>query len=139
MCNQYYYFAEKRFRFFVEWDPNALTQTDIDGLPLYDVIASPIIQGFQMTFEAGIKYFPTKKGITLLFRKSNYNSTPFVKACIHFGEEQVMKMIEDTLAHCYASSDNTPPLNIAEALTTASIGKDIHDCFDIENVYQFYF
>ena len=37
LCNQYYYFAEKRFRFFVEWDPNALTQTDIDGLPLYDV------------------------------------------------------------------------------------------------------
>jgi hypothetical protein len=31
-----YYFAEKRFRFFVEWDPSVLTRYDEDGLlPLH--------------------------------------------------------------------------------------------------------
>ena len=33
------YFAKKRFRFLVEWDPNALTQTDECGdLPLHDAV-----------------------------------------------------------------------------------------------------
>ena len=46
-----------------------------------------------------------------------------------FGEEQVMKMIEDTFIRCYSSSDDTPPLNVVEALMTAAVDEDIHlDC-----------
>ena len=40
-----------------------------------------------------------------------------------------MKMIEETLICCYSFPDNTPPLNVVEALMTAAIDEDIHlDC-----------
>jgi hypothetical protein len=97
-------------------------------LPLYDALEykSFNIQGFQMVVEAGIKYFSKKKGITLLFRKPNYDSTPFVKACEKFGKEQVKMMIEDTCIRCYSSSDDTP---VVEALMTAAVDENIHlDC-----------
>ncbi|OEU08103.1 hypothetical protein FRACYDRAFT_250326 [Fragilariopsis cylindrus CCMP1102] len=119
------YFAEKRFRFMVEWDPSALTQTNEYGqLPIRCAFSS--IQGFRSVFEAGIHYYPKKKGISLLFRKSNKYSIPFVKACMKYGKEQVMKTIKDTFVRCYSSSDDTPPLNVVDALMTAAIDKDIH-------------
>ncbi|OEU11298.1 hypothetical protein FRACYDRAFT_246412 [Fragilariopsis cylindrus CCMP1102] len=87
--------------------------------PLYDALKSSNIQGFKMVFEAGINFFPKKKGMTLLFRnKTNYNSTPFVQACMKFGEAQVKMMIEDTFIRCYSSSDDTP---VVEALMTAAV------------------
>ena len=56
--------------------------------------------------------------------------TPFQYACRRFfGEEQVIKMIEDTFIRCYSSSDDTPPLNVVDALMTAAIDEGIHlDC-----------
>jgi hypothetical protein len=76
------YFPEKRFRFLVEWDLNALLHPNQYGqIPLYDSIDYGNIQNFQMTFEAGIKYFPKKKGIHILFRKTNRGMTPLQKAC----------------------------------------------------------
>jgi hypothetical protein len=129
--SNYHNFAEKRFRFLVEWDPIKLTQTDEDGwLPIHHTVKyHSTIQGFQFVFEYGIRYLPKKKGITLLFRKTNNDSTPFVKACMKFGEEQVMKIIEDTYIRCYSSADDTPPLNVVEALMTAAIDDYVHlDC-----------
>jgi hypothetical protein len=125
------HFAEKRFRFLVEWDPSTLLHPDqIGELPLHHVIVSPIMQGFQMTFEAGIKYFPKKKGICLLFKENNHGKyTPFQYACGHFGHEKVMEVVEDTLAHYSSSSDDTPPLHVVNALMTAAIDENIHlDC-----------
>jgi hypothetical protein len=49
----------------VEWDPNALTQTGGFGeLPRHDAAYndSSIRRSYQLVFEAGIKYFPKKKG-----------------------------------------------------------------------------
>ena len=90
---------------------------------------SSTIRGFKHVFEAGIRYYPRKGGIGLLFRKNNIRYTPFYLACGNFGHEQVMEVVEDTIAHCYASSDNTPPLNIEEALLSAVIDENIHlDC-----------
>jgi hypothetical protein len=126
------YFADKRFRFLVEWDPNALIQTSEDGwVPLY--YSSTHIQGFQLVFEYGIRYFPKKKGIHLLFRKNDNcdDWTPFNLACFNYGHEHVMEVVEDTLARYYTSSDSTPPLNIEEALITAAIDENIH----IDGVY----
>jgi hypothetical protein len=132
------YFPEKRFRFLLEWDPIKLTQSERGGgIPLLYAACSNIhsirgfysIRGFQLVFEYGIRYFPKKKGINLLFRKNSSGNTPFIGACYFYGYEQVMKIIEDTLIRCYSSSDDTPPLNIEEALMTAAIDKDIHlDC-----------
>ena len=91
---QRYYPAEKRFRFLVEWDPNALTQTDEDGdLPLHDAvfsIAYPIRRLYQHVFEAGIQYFPKKKGIHLFFHKDRNDDTPFQGACKKFGYKEVI-------------------------------------------------
>ncbi|OEU18796.1 hypothetical protein FRACYDRAFT_237076 [Fragilariopsis cylindrus CCMP1102] len=124
------YFAEKRCCFLVEWDPSALTKTDRFGqLPIHFAAELSSIRGFELVFEYGIRYYPKKKGISLLFRKSNNDFIPFVEACMKFGEEQVMKMIEDTFIRCYSSSDDTPPLNVVEALMTAAVDEDIHlDC-----------
>ena len=132
LCGQYYFFAEKRLRFLVEWDPNALLHpTETGWLPIHSAAWRPSssTQRFQLVFEYGIRYFPKKKGLSLLFKKNDYDNTPFQFACIKFGDEKVMEVVEDTLAHWYASSDNTPPLDIEEALLSAAINENIHlDC-----------
>ncbi|OEU11348.1 hypothetical protein FRACYDRAFT_245680 [Fragilariopsis cylindrus CCMP1102] len=111
------YFAEKRLRFLVEWDPNALTQTDIFG----QRVNAPTIQGFQFVFEYGIRYFPNKKGISLLFHKPNSLLTTFRYACGKFDYNDVMNVIEDTLAR-YSST----PINSADAVLSAAIDETVH-------------
>jgi hypothetical protein len=75
-------FAGKQFRFLVEWDPTALTRTDECGCgPLHFAAQSSSIQGFQLAFDAGIRYYPNKKGINLLFKRYIDNRTPFLIAC----------------------------------------------------------
>ena len=155
LCGQYYFFAEKRLRFLVEWDPNALLHPTEDGcLPIHCAaenshansrVGAKInfsIQRFQLIFEYGIRYFPKKTGLSLLFKKTNYDSTtwkyllfkktdydrtswtPFQCACQEFGKEKVMKIIEDTIVR-YSDT----PINITEALLTAAIDEKIHlDC-----------
>jgi hypothetical protein len=83
-------FAEKRFRFLVEWDPIALIRPYIqfDCLPIHFAASNSTIQGFRSVFEAGIRYFPKKKGISLLFKKDSngmHGITPFQDACKKFG------------------------------------------------------
>ncbi|OEU12766.1 hypothetical protein FRACYDRAFT_244039 [Fragilariopsis cylindrus CCMP1102] len=121
------HFSEKRFRFMVEWVPNALTQTNEYGwLPIHCTSEESTIRRLELVFEYGIRYFPKKKGISLLFKKNN-GRTPFNNAC--FGEKQMIKMIEDTFIRCYSSSDDTPPLNVEEALLWAAINENIQlDC-----------
>jgi hypothetical protein len=124
-------FAEKRFRFLVEWDPIALTQTTEDGfLPLHYAAMDVSIQSFQLVFEYGIIYYPIKNGISLLFQKEADDDTPFQIACGNFGYEKVMQVVEDTLRRYHTSSDNnTPKFNIVENLMMAAIDEDVHlDC-----------
>ena len=132
LCNNYLmYFPEKRFRFLVECDPNALTQTDehFGYLPLHRIAQNSSIQGFRTTFEYGILYYPIKKGISLIFKKNINNRTPFQIACNKYGDEEVMRVIEDTLIRYSSSDNNTPPLNVMEALITAAIDENVHlDC-----------
>jgi hypothetical protein len=124
LCSQLF-FAEKRFRLLVEWDPNVLLNPDRSGdLPLHDTAPSTCIRGFQLVFEYGIRYFPKKKGINILFRKNNNSKTPFQLACENFGYEEVMKVVEDTLIR-YSDT----PINITEALIMSAIDENIHlDC-----------
>jgi ankyrin repeat protein len=124
-------FPEKRFRFLVEWDPNALTQTDEDGnLPLHKAALKSSIRVFQLVFEYGIRYFPEKKGLSLIFKKHYHSTmTPFQEACDAYGYEQVMEVVEDTIIRYSTSLDNAPPLNMVEALINAAIDEYVHlDC-----------
>ena len=129
------YFAEKRFRFLAEWDPSALTQTYHDGQPpIHCAAEMSSIQGFRSVFEAGIHYYPKKKGISLLFRKDVHDETPFQFACRNFGYQTVVKVIEETLVDHHHLNDDSDddangPYNIVDALMTAAIDEDIHlDC-----------
>jgi hypothetical protein len=137
LCHQRV-FAKKRFRFLAEWDPVALTKSDDYGYsPLhYAAENGNSIQGFQSVLEYGIRYYPNKKGISLLFKGGNKTvtgpkfpkDTPFQLACKKFGREEVTNAIEDTITHYYYS-DDTPALDIFEALIAAAIDEDIHlDC-----------
>ncbi|OEU06225.1 hypothetical protein FRACYDRAFT_255571 [Fragilariopsis cylindrus CCMP1102] len=118
--------SEERFRFLVEWDPNALLQRNMRGnVPLKLAISNDCsIRRFQLVFEYGIRYFPKNKGINLLFRKNRSNYTPFQHACGKFDYDEVMNVIEDTLAR-YSDT----PFYIAEALLSAAIDEKVHlDC-----------
>ena len=82
------------------------------------------IQDFRMVFEYGIRYYPKKKGISLLFKKNDYSTTTFQRACKTFKYEAVMKVVKDVLIR-YSDT----PINTTEALITAAIDEDIHlDC-----------
>ena len=119
LCGEYGYFSEKRFRFLIEWDPNALINPNFKG-------SLPTIQRFQTVFESGIRYFPKKKGINLLFHKSTGYGWhyPFERACMGLGYEQVMKVVEDTLIR-YSDT----PINVADALLLAAVDENVHlDC-----------
>ncbi|MGK3762270.1 MAG: hypothetical protein ACI8RD_014588 [Bacillariaceae sp.] len=75
--------------------------------------------------------FHRRKGIHLLFRKDDQGRTPFEIACPKFGYDKVMEFVEDTImiGSSSSSSNNIPPLNIVDALTTANINENIHsDC-----------
>ena len=132
---------EKRIRFLVEWDPTALLHFRLydensplhlyDGdLPLHRAAIFCSIQGFRLVFDYGIHYYPIKKGINILFQTNRNGDTPIQLACKKFGCDKVMNVINDTLTCCRYSSDNdTPKLNIVEALVMAAIDKSIHlDC-----------
>jgi hypothetical protein len=120
------YLSKKTLRYLIEWDLNAVLHTDQYDLPLHDAAnISPYIQVFQFVFEAGIKYFPKKKGINLLFRKNRANYTPFQYAFHSFGKEQLNKVVDDTLG--FYSGDT--PINTTEALVMAVIDNNVHlDC-----------
>ena len=120
-------FSERRFRFLIEWDPTVLTQTDEHGYsPVHWVVKGPI-QIFRSVFENGLIYYPQKKGISLLFKKNNYNQTPLQCGCMEMYERnEFMDVVEDTISTHY--SEETP-LNIVDALLTAAIDDTIHlDC-----------
>ena len=118
----YSHFA--KFRFLVEWDLAALMQPNHHKHVILHFAATSI-QAFRVVFEAGIRYFPKKKGISILFSKDEDDDTPFQDACNNHGREKVVKIIEDTLTYYHSDT----PLNIADALLSAAIDDSIHlDC-----------
>ena len=71
-------------------------------------------------------YYPHKKGISLLFKESNNNRTPFQYACMNNGRNEVMDAVEDTISRYYSEER---PWDIVDALLTAAIDDQIHlDC-----------
>jgi hypothetical protein len=130
MCNQRV-IPPKRFRFLVEWDPTALTQPNDNGyLTLHYAAWHSNIQGFR------IRYYPNKKGISLLFKKNTgcRHRTPIDFACSEHGRDKVMKIVEDILVDYkrLPSLDDdsaTGPYDVVDALINAAIDENIHlDC-----------
>ena len=130
-----YHFEEKRLRFLVEWDPSALLQPNSNGyLPIH--FAAVSIRKLQLVFEYGIRYYPKKTGICLLFKKVDDDVTPFQEACERHGCDRVRNAIKDTLRDCQRrrseednSNSTSRPYHIADALITAAIDETIHlDC-----------
>jgi hypothetical protein len=74
-----------------------------------------------LVFKAGIRYFPRKEGICILFRKDNDGDTPFSDACKLLGRDKTMKVIETTLAE---NSDNK--YVTSNVLLSAAIDDKIH-------------
>jgi hypothetical protein len=124
-------FAQKRFQFLSEWDPTVLLHLSrYDGsLPLHYVARS--IQKFQVVFETGIRYYPKKEGINLLFRKNNHTKTPLQLACSPKSRrDEVVKVVEKTLADYCSAADGDDgddgPYNIVDALLSAAIDEKVH-------------
>jgi len=112
-----------RFRFLVYMEPNLLLRADehYGSLPLHHAPYYSI-QTFQLIFEYGIRFYPNKKGICILFLKDNNGRTPFSNACDSFTKVEVMKIIEDILARY----SETTPINVEEALVSAVIDDKLH-------------
>jgi len=122
------HFPEKRFQFFADWDPNALTRIDrYGGSPLHYAAAHASLKGFRLVFEAGVRHFPKTRGITLLFQDLNrHGRTPFKMAWGMHGREEMLNEIEKALIDC---SNN--PYDAADALTRAAINDNI----DLDGIY----
>ena len=115
------HFVENTFQFLVEWDPSSLVHIDEDGkLPLHCAAQKLSIEGFRTVVEYLIRYYPTKKGISSLFSKTNQGETPFQIACEKHGKDGVMRIIDDTL------NNSVIPLNTVEALVTAAANVHVH-------------
>jgi hypothetical protein len=115
-------FVAKRFRFLVEWDPTSLPQTMEDGFFSFDYASmdAPTIEGFRMVFEYLIRYYPSKKGINLIFQKDNYGLTPFLQASYLCGYEN------DKMPETTDDESNRPTLNL------------YRPCYD-PNLYRAYY
>ena len=127
-------FPRKRFQFLVEWYPIALVRPDESGyVPLHRVaLMTSSIQAFQAVFEYGIRYYPKKKGISLLFMKNCFGKTP-IQIAFHKKRklrDKIMTVIEDTLTRYSSFLDNNDiSINTVEALVMAAIDENIHlDC-----------
>ena len=123
------YFPERRFRFFVNCDPEVLMRSVyLNGeLPIHAAARNSTLRGFQLVFEAGVRYFSKKKGITILFQYFQ-KTTPFKVACENHGREETTKAIERALADC---SNNNPYDTADDALLLAAMDERI----DLDGVY----
>ncbi|OEU21508.1 hypothetical protein FRACYDRAFT_235135 [Fragilariopsis cylindrus CCMP1102] len=122
-------FSSEVFQFLVTWDPVQLITANDDHtrqLPLHHAAYHCSLDYFQAVFEAGLRYFPRKMGIYILFQKRRWRYTPFDRACWRYGREKVLKVIESTLIKCSAN-----PYDTAEVLFIAATNEDI----SIDGIY----
>lgn len=137
LCSHKEYFAEKRFRFLVEWCPESLLSFHRDHMPLHYAAKAAGIRQFEVTFDALIRFFPRWKGLLALHRKYYFERTPYRELCYKFNatqkvngvmkvvENKVMNIIQDTLRRY----NITTPLDINTALLLAATDETIHlDC-----------
>merc|ERR1712183_497769 len=101
----------------------SLLQTDNNGcFPLHFAASNSSFQGFRSVFDFGIRCFPSKRGISLLFHKDYGDETPIQNSCKKFERNHVIDVVEETLAR-YSTAT---PINSTDALLLAAIDERIH-------------
>merc|ERR1712032_1621815 len=101
----------------------SLLRTNSSGFfPLQIAASDSSCQGVRSVFDFGIRYFPSKIGISLLFQKDEDGDTPFQWACKRFKGNEVTEAVEDTLAR-YST---TTSINNVHAWMLAAIDERIH-------------
>jgi hypothetical protein len=122
------YFSHETFQFLVTWDPVQLItgkNHHTRQLPLHHAAHYCTLECFQAVFEAGLRYFPRKMGMYILFLERS-GHTPFDRACCRYGRENVLEVIESNLNKCSAN-----PYDAAEVLFIAATDEDI----SIDGIY----
>ena len=118
---------EDRARFLLEWDPAQLVQVNDEEFTPLGCAAFETLSAFQWALASGLRYYPRRVGLQLLFQHNPVlGGTPFQTACLIFGKEEVMRVIEETIAQQYP---HRIPLKIMDAVIAAAINSRIHlDC-----------
>jgi len=104
--------TEKRFRFFLDWDPTVLKKGGLFEIcckrceGCKDRVSEDEYLGrFQMIFEIGMSHYPEEIGF--LFHRAMSSTPPFQMACKLFGKEVITKMfdkmiLKSTMGRCDA-------------------------------------
>ena len=129
-CHQYGHILENCVRFLVEWDPGCLLQIDSRRWSALQIAANRSVQSFRFLFEYVIRYFPYKKGISILFQNDEDRTSPFrsVCACNPNFNPSKRKEAKDAVDAVLSRYHSTTPINTVEALlltaTNPTIGLD---------------
>jgi hypothetical protein len=108
-------FARMRFQYLCDWDPMSLVRANhYAGQPLNVAAIFSTLESFRIVFETGIRKLSIEKGICMLFRKSSLrktigfeNCTPFQNACKRFGVEDVVRVVQHTIADYWDNEYDT--------------------------------
>ena len=92
-----------------------------DQLPFH-CAANKTLQSFRIVLDYGIRYFPSRRGISLLFQKDGDGETPIQDACEEFERKDVIGVVEEVVAR-YSP---TTPINSTDALLLTAIDERIH-------------
>ena len=128
--------VEPSVRFLVEWDPECLFQIDrqeISPFPL-QVAATRSVRYFRFLFDYFIRYFPYKKGISMLFRTNPFGyeeRSPFSIACGYSTTPSQQKDVMEVVDAVLARYHSTTPINTIEALMLTATNPTI----DLDGVY----
>ena len=112
------YFPLRRFRFFIEWNPELLLHNDYhsEQSPL-DYAAGQSLEAFQVVCDYYIRYYPHFTGINLLFQTDGWgSSTAFQRAVENFGRKNVVDVVEEILGRYSV----TTPIQTMHALMVAA-------------------
>jgi len=122
---------DKMFRYFADWDPDALAQRLPNGrLLLHHTSTYCTIEAFKIELEAGLRHFPRKFGF--LFHKDNSGMTPFKYACDNYGEEATKDIVDSFfIAAQKEFSSVTKPWSMDVFLSAISDEK-----FDLDGLYS---
>ena len=88
--------SKERFKYLVDWDPEALEKTLYEGVPLLQAFANiGELGNFAMVLKAGIKHYPEHLGF--LFRKNNDGITSCQIAFEEYGKDETFKVIQECI------------------------------------------
>jgi len=107
------YFSELRFRYLVNWNPASFAKYfthNVKNLkskknPLHSIINFHAdVNAFRTVFDLTMHHFPLRIG--WLFRKDSYGETPFQKASMKYGKNNVRTILDDALNNQSRNDEN---------------------------------